>query len=101
MVNGVLEEHFLTVLHIKHTDAREITRTLTTYISDKELQYKKLVGQWCDGASAFSGVHSGVQKRMRVHAAHALYIYCSCLRLQLASIQAAESIPIMFFTMGS
>ena len=41
---------------------------------------------------------------MRVHAAHALYIHCSCLRLQLASMQAAESIaPVkkMFGTMGN
>ena len=41
---------------------------------------------------------------MRVHAAHALYIHCSCHRLQLAFMQAAESIaPVkkMFGTMGN
>ena len=85
MVNGCPEEHFLTILHVKSTDAEEITRALTTYVSDKELEYTKLVGQGYDGASAFSCVHSGVQKRMRVHAAHALYIHYSCHRLQLAS----------------
>ena len=37
LVNGCPEEHFLTVLHVKSTDAKEITRALTTYISDKEL----------------------------------------------------------------
>ena len=104
LVNGCPEEHFLTVLHVKSTDAKEITRALTTYISDKELEYTKVVGQGYDGASPFSGAHSGVQKRMRVHAAHALYIHCSCHRLQLASMQAAESIaPVknMFGTMGN
>ena len=104
MVNGCPEEHFLTILHVKSTNAEAITRALTTYISDKELEYTKLVGQGYDGASAFSGVHSGVQKRVRVHAAHALYIHCSCHRLQLASMQAAESIPAvkkMFGTMGN
>ena len=104
MVNGCPEEHFLTVLHIKSTDAEEITRALTIYIGEKQLEYTKLVGQGYDGASAFSGVHSGVQKRTRVHAAHALYIHCSCHRLQLASMQAAESIPAvkkMFGTMGN
>ena len=62
------------------------------------------MGQGYDGAATFSGSKSGVQKRMRVHAGHALYIHCSCHRLQLASIQAAESIaPIkkMFGTMES
>ena len=104
LVNGCPEEHFLTVLHVKSTDAKEITHALTTYISDKELEYTKLVGQGYDGASPFSGAHSGVQKRMRVHAAHALYIHCSCHRLQLASMQAAESIaPVkkMFGAMGN
>ena len=75
-----------------------------TYINDKQLEYTKLVGQGYNGASAFFGVHSGVQKRMRVHATHALYIHCSCHRLQLASMQVVESIPAvkkMFGTMGN
>ena len=39
LVNGCPKEHFLTVLHVKSTDAKEITRALTTYISEKELEY--------------------------------------------------------------
>lgn len=39
MVSGIPEEHFLTVLHIKSANAKEITRALTIYISDKELEY--------------------------------------------------------------
>ena len=31
LVNGCPEEHFLTVLRVKSTDAKEITRALTTY----------------------------------------------------------------------
>ena len=45
-----------------------------------------------------------MQKRLRVHAAHALYIHCSYHRLQLASMQAAESISAikkMFGTMSN
>ena len=91
MVNGVPEKHFLTVLHIKSTDAKEITCALSEPISvTRSFEYTKLVGQGYDGVSPFSGVHSGVQKRIRVHAAHALYIHCSCHRLQLASIQVAD-----------
>ena len=104
IVNGCPEEHFLTVLHVKSTNAKEITEALTLYMNDKGLDYRKLVGQGYDGASTFSGVNTGVQIRMRVHAAHALYIHCSCHRLQLASIQAAESVGAikrMFGTMTS
>ena len=102
IVNGCPEEHFLTVLHVKSTDAEAITDTLTSFISEKNLDYRKLVGQGYDGAATFSGNRTGVQTRMKVHAAHALYIHCSCRRLQLASIQAADAVGMvrrMFGTM--
>ena len=99
IVNGCPEEHFLTVLH---TDAEAITDTLTSFISEKNLDYRKLVGQGYDGAATFSGNRTGVQSRMKVHAAHALYIHCSYHRLQLASIPAADAVGTvrsMFGTM--
>ena len=43
-----------------------------------------------------------MQTRMKVHAAHALYIHCSCHRLQLVSIPAADAVGtvrMMFGTM--
>ena len=104
LVNGCPEEHYLTTLHVKSTNARAITAAITSYMNENHLECAKLVGQGYDGAATFSGSKSGVQKRMRVHAGHALYIHCSCHRLQLASIQAAESVaPIkkMFGTMES
>lgn len=33
-----------------------------------------------------------LSRRMRTHSAHAVYIHCVCHRLQLASIEAAESV---------
>ena len=91
-----VQEHYLMTLHVKSTDAETITAAITAYISENNLHYQKLVGQGYDGASTFSGNKSGVQRRIRIHAAHAhahaLYIHCSCHRLQLASIQAAESV---------
>ena len=102
IVNGCPEEHFLTVLHVKSTDAEAITNTLTPFNSEKNLDYRKLVGQGYDGAATSSGNRTGVKTRMKVHAAHALYIHCSCHRLQLASIQAADAVGTvrrMFGTM--
>ncbi len=72
LVNGCPEEHYLTTLHVKSTDANAITGAIISYMSEKNLEYRKLVGQGYDGAAAFSGHRSGVQKRMRVHAGHAL-----------------------------
>ena len=73
-----------------------IFEEICSYIESKGLGYHKLVGQGYDGAATFSGIHNGVQKLGGTHAAHALYIHCSCHRLQLASMQAAESIPKVF-----
>ena len=70
-----------------------ITKALTSYLEEKGLDYSKLVGQGYDGAATFAGKHNGVQKRMIIHAGHALYIHCACHRLQLASMQAASSVP--------
>ena len=96
VVNGRPEEHFLTILHISAQDANTISEEIVSYIESKGLGYHKLVGQGYDGAATFSGIHNGVQKLGGTHAAHALYIHCSCHRLQLASMQAAESIPKVF-----
>ena len=92
IVDGRPEEHFLTTLHVRSTNAAGITEAITTFVNEKKLDYKKLVGQGYDGAATFAGVHTGVQRRIRVHAAHALYIHCSCHKLQLASIQSADSV---------
>ena len=93
IVNGKPEEHFLTILHIVACDAKTITSTLESFISSNNLDYQKLVGQGYDGAAVFSGSKTGVQMRIRVHSAHALYVHCTCHRLQLASIQAAAKVP--------
>ena len=92
LVNGCPEEHFLTCQQVKSTNAENITDALTSFISENNKDYEKLIGKGYDGAATFSGSRTRVQRRMRVHAAHALYIHCSYHRLQLASLQAAESI---------
>ena len=72
------------------------------FIREKKLDYRRLVGQGYDGATTFSGSKTGVQRRIRVHAAHALYIHCSCHRVQLASIQeSVGTINKMFGTMAT
>ena len=93
VVNGHAEEHFMTILHITSLTAEALATKLTNYLESTELEYRKLIGQGYDGAAPFSGKNTGVQKRVCTLSGHALYIHCSCHRLQLASIQAADSIP--------
>ena len=77
------------MLHIKALDAATISDALFSFM---ESNNKKMIGQGYDGAATFSGCNSGVQRRMHVHGPHAIYIHCSCHRLQLACINAADSI---------
>ncbi len=91
LVNSRPEEHFTTILYITATDAASITKALNSFILEKQLDYRKLVGQASyDGAAVFSGSKTGFQARMRTNSAHALYFHCACHRSQFASIQAAE-----------
>ena len=93
VVDGHSEEHFMTILHIRSLDAETLASTITSYVESQGLNIKRLIGQGYDGAAPFSGKNTGVQRRLRTLSGHALYIHCSCHRLQLASIQAADSVP--------
>ena len=44
-VNGKPEEHFLTVLHVRSTDACIITEALQSFLQQKQLDLRKLIGQ--------------------------------------------------------
>ncbi len=91
----------MTILHIRSTDAASIAEALKTYMASNHLDPHKVIGQGYDGAAAFSGRLSGVQKRIYTLAPHALYIHCSCHRLQLASIQTAESVKEVKMMFGA
>ena len=104
ITNGKPEEHFVTLLHITATDSATISNAICSYLESKNLDYHKLVGQGYDGAATFAREHNGVQRRIRAHAAHSIYIDCACHRLQLASIHAAKKSPEvkkMFGMMGN
>ena len=98
LVNGKPEEHFSTVLHVRFTDAGTITVALQS-LQQKQLDLRNFIGKGYDGAVTFAGKISGVHKRIQTSSAHAIYIYCSCHRLQLASILASASVKEirMFF----
>ena len=88
LIDGCPEEHYLTTLHVKSTDAETITAAITAHISEKNLDYQMLVGQGYDGASTFSRSKSGVQRRIRIHAAHDLYVHCCCCNWPLFKQQS-------------
>ena len=61
LVDGKLEEHFSTVLHVRSTDAGTITEALQS-LQQKQLDLRKFIGKGYDGAATFAGKISGVHK---------------------------------------
>lgn len=55
LVNGLPEEHFLTILHLVSCDAVSIAEAIEDFISSRNLDYRKLVGKGYDGAAVFRG----------------------------------------------
>ena len=74
------------VLLVRSTDAGTIIEALQSFLQQKQLDLRKLIGQGYDGAATFAGKVSGVHKRIQTSSANAIYIHSSCHRLQLASI---------------
>ena len=47
---------FVAVLHVSSTNAEAINKELTSYLEEKECNYRKRVGQAYNGAATFAGV---------------------------------------------
>ena len=62
LVNGIPEEHYLTVLHIRPTDAGTIAEALQSILQQKQLDLRKFIGQGYDGAATYTGKISRVHK---------------------------------------
>ena len=55
LLNGKPEEYFLTILHVRSTDAGTIGEALQSFLQQKQLDPRKLIGQGYDGAATFAG----------------------------------------------
>ena len=55
LVNGKTEKHFLMLLHVRSTAAGTITEALQSFLLQKQLDLRKLIGQGYDGAAIFAG----------------------------------------------
>ena len=84
--NGVAEEQFLDIVHLKKADAESIYDSLVQCLKEKSLQVSAIVGMGFDGAATFSGKKTGVQTRIRNLSPHALFVHCHCHLLQLACL---------------
>ena len=86
------------MVHRVHSaDAGTIGEALQALLQQKQLDLRKLIGQGYDDAATFARKISGVHKRIQTSSAHAIYIHCSCHRLELARAAASVMEIWMFF----
>ena len=88
---GILEKHFLEIIHLRQTNAESIYSALVECLKKKKLQISKIEGMGFDEVSTFSGKRTGVQNRIKKLAPHALFEHSHCHLLLLACVQAANS----------
>ena len=71
-----VNEHFLTYVEATSLTAESLASYILEVLKKYQLDTMLMVSQGYDGASVMSGTCSGVQKRIREHAPHVIYIHC-------------------------
>jgi hypothetical protein len=98
---AVIHEHFLTYVEAASLTADKLTEYITSVLEQFRLDPQCMVSQGYDGASVMSGQCSGVQKRIRELAPHAIYIHCYAHTLNLVLVDSVKMVPYAteFFTL--
>ena len=63
--NGKVEERLLAVIPVKETTAEVLFNTVCNKVEEHGIEISNLRGQCYDGASNVSGVHTGLQARIK------------------------------------
>ena len=87
VTDGRINEEFLAFVEVKDLTGSGLAEKILSTIRHLGLDPQDLVGQSYDGASAMSGVHSGVQSRVRELFPRAIWMHCAshCLNLVISS----------------
>ena len=89
----VIHEHFLTYVEAASLTADKLTEYIVIILTNFRLDPQCMVSQGYDGASVMSGQCSGVQKRIRELAPHAIYIHCYVHTLNLVLVDSVKMVP--------
>ena len=89
---AVIHEHFITYVQATSLTAESLVKYISDTLSEFQLDSKCIVSQGYDGASVMSGKLSGVQKRLREIAPHAMYVHCYAHTLNLVLVDCVKMI---------
>ena len=93
--NLEVHEEFLGLFPVKSTDATTLTNVIKKVFEDQGLSLQRLRGQCYDGASAMSGIKSGVAKQICDIEPRALFTHCYGHALNLAASDVLKQSKLM------
>lgn len=90
--HGKSVQHFIDVDPLTSTTTESISTALIDCLQRKGVELTPLVGMEFDGATPFSGKHTGVQARLKQHAPYAVFVHL-CISLALDGIYSESHRP--------
>lgn len=84
---------FISLVEVSSTKSEIVMDTLEKVLRERDVDITKTRFCCLDGTNSMSGQHSGLQKRIRNHAPHAIYINCRCHRLALCFKHLMNDFP--------
>ena len=92
-----VETRFLGNLGIAdaHVNADKVFSMVKEFLLKRGIDVSQVIGFGSDGAGIMTGCKTGVATRMKAESPHCIAIHCMAHRLNLASSQAAESVPYL------
>jgi transcriptional antiterminator Rof (Rho-off) len=97
--NGVIEERLLAVEPMEETTAEALFHTIREKLQQCGIEFSNMRGQCYDGASNVSGIHTGLQARIKEISPSAIYTHCYAhvLNLVIVDTMSNNSIARDFF----
>ena len=89
--NGVVEERLLAVEPMEETTADALFHTINKKLQQCGIEVANMRGQCYDGASNVSGVHTGLQARIKALSPSALYTHCYAHVLNLVIVDTMSN----------
>ena len=89
--NGVVEEHLLAVESMDKTTAEALYHTIREKLQQCGIEYSNMCGQCYDGASNVSGIHTGLQARIKEIFPSAIYTHCYAHVLNLVIVETMSN----------
>ena len=93
------EERLLAVEPMDETTAEELFHTIREKLQQCGIEFSNMRGQCYDGASNVSGIHTGLQSRIKEISSSAIYTHCYAhvLNLVIVDTMSNNSIARDFF----